>query len=81
MTFEEAKSILSNAERIGPYEIYENSGHEAQWFVNDIEVAFGFLEEQIVKFRVVDGEMTKIIGFYGSEAAELLACGTRIDPE
>lgn len=80
MTFDEVKSILSNAERIGPYEIFENSGFECQWFVNDTEVAFGFVEEQLVNFRVREGEMVKIISFYNDEAAELLTCGNRIDP-
>lgn len=72
MKFEEAKALLSAAQRIKPYEIFPNSGHETQWYNEDDEIATGFVEDRIVTFN--SGAR-----FIEDEAVELLACGTEVN--
>lgn len=72
MNFIEAKQLLSRAQRVKPYQIFPNSGHETQWYDEHDEIAIGFVEDQIVAFH--NGAR-----FIKAEAVELLACGTEVN--
>ena len=77
MDFAEAKAKLSKGLRVKPYQIFEGSDHETQWYIDGEDAeATGFVEPQIVQFCNSGGVYAQ---FTEQEAVELLACGTEVE--